>query len=240
MSDNKHANDVLVNLSREEQKALSDALFSYVTVDVDPFPASKPQVLTSASDSIPPDRSESLKSYFDHMIQLRRNRLKVIEGLTHIFSNCLTYLQNHYPEDTEEDRRNKATFQAVDKDAALHFLRMIPEKPDENFIKGLEVAREIISEEQFYPSQPEAKTVNPAIQKAMTLIDFIEVMSKLESCLPEESKGLEESSNPNNCETCDHKKRPDGGWCYMFRTEPTEVCRQHTGYSRLNNIWEML
>ncbi len=35
--------------------------------------------------------------------------------------------------------------------------------------------------------------------------------------------------NPNNCNTCQHKKKPDGGWCYMFRDEPTEVCMQHTG-----------
>ena len=35
--------------------------------------------------------------------------------------------------------------------------------------------------------------------------------------------------NPNNCATCDHKKRPDGGHCYMFRDEPTDVCMQHTG-----------
>jgi hypothetical protein len=35
--------------------------------------------------------------------------------------------------------------------------------------------------------------------------------------------------NPNNCETCKHKSHPDGGWCYMFRREPTEVCMQHTG-----------
>ena len=34
--------------------------------------------------------------------------------------------------------------------------------------------------------------------------------------------------NPNNCETCDHKKHPDGGHCYMFRTEPDEVCMIHT------------
>lgn len=35
-------------------------------------------------------------------------------------------------------------------------------------------------------------------------------------------------SNPNNCETCDHKKHPDGGHCYMFRYTPTEPCAQHT------------
>jgi len=36
-------------------------------------------------------------------------------------------------------------------------------------------------------------------------------------------------SNPNNCETCSHQQFPDGGHCYMFRDEPTEVCMQHTG-----------
>ena len=35
--------------------------------------------------------------------------------------------------------------------------------------------------------------------------------------------------NPNNCETCKHKQHPDGGWCYMFRDEPTEVCMIHSG-----------
>lgn len=34
--------------------------------------------------------------------------------------------------------------------------------------------------------------------------------------------------NPNNCETCSHRAYPDGGWCYMFRHEPTEVCAKHT------------
>ena len=34
--------------------------------------------------------------------------------------------------------------------------------------------------------------------------------------------------NPNNCSTCDHIKNPDGGHCYMFRTEPDERCMQHT------------
>ena len=36
-------------------------------------------------------------------------------------------------------------------------------------------------------------------------------------------------NNPNNCSTCDHKKTPQGGWCYIFRNEPTEVCMKHTG-----------
>ena len=41
-------------------------------------------------------------------------------------------------------------------------------------------------------------------------------------------------TNPNNCAACDHKMHPDGGWCYMFRNEPTDVCYQHTArYARL-------
>lgn len=36
-------------------------------------------------------------------------------------------------------------------------------------------------------------------------------------------------SNPNNCSTCGHKQNPDGGYCYMFKDEPSEVCMQHTG-----------
>ena len=36
------------------------------------------------------------------------------------------------------------------------------------------------------------------------------------------------SDNPNNCATCKHKQRPDGGHCYMFRVEPAEMCAQHT------------
>lgn len=39
-------------------------------------------------------------------------------------------------------------------------------------------------------------------------------------------------TNPNNCTTCDHKKHPDGGWCYMFRDEPDSICRQHTLYKK--------
>lgn len=35
-------------------------------------------------------------------------------------------------------------------------------------------------------------------------------------------------SNPNNCAACDHKRNPDGGWCYMFRDEPAVECLQHT------------
>jgi len=35
-------------------------------------------------------------------------------------------------------------------------------------------------------------------------------------------------SNPNNCAKCDHKANPQGGWCYMFRDEPTVLCMCHT------------
>lgn len=38
----------------------------------------------------------------------------------------------------------------------------------------------------------------------------------------------EPSENPNNCATCGHKQWPEGGWCYMFRHEPSEVCMAHT------------
>lgn len=38
----------------------------------------------------------------------------------------------------------------------------------------------------------------------------------------------QQAENPNNCGACDHKRSPDGGWCYMFRDEPTEVCAKHT------------
>lgn len=41
--------------------------------------------------------------------------------------------------------------------------------------------------------------------------------------------------NPNNCSTCDHKKNPDGGHCYMFQTEPRNVCMQHTGLKRFSD-----
>lgn len=37
-------------------------------------------------------------------------------------------------------------------------------------------------------------------------------------------------TNPMNCSTCEHKQHPDGGWRYMFRNEPTEVCHQYTVY----------
>lgn len=35
-------------------------------------------------------------------------------------------------------------------------------------------------------------------------------------------------NNPNNCSTCDYKRTPDGGWCYMFRFEPDHACALHT------------
>lgn len=35
-------------------------------------------------------------------------------------------------------------------------------------------------------------------------------------------------TNPNNCATCGFKPNGDGGWCYMFRDEPTDTCAQHT------------
>jgi hypothetical protein len=32
-------------------------------------------------------------------------------------------------------------------------------------------------------------------------------------------------TNPNNCAMCDHKRHPpQGGWCYMFKNEPTYRC----------------
>lgn len=31
----------------------------------------------------------------------------------------------------------------------------------------------------------------------------------------------------NNCATCNHKRDPQGGHCYMFREEPTFLCMQH-------------
>ena len=40
---------------------------------------------------------------------------------------------------------------------------------------------------------------------------------------------MSNAPNPNNCSTCDHKRTPQGGWCYMFRDEPTDVCGVHTG-----------
>lgn len=34
--------------------------------------------------------------------------------------------------------------------------------------------------------------------------------------------------NPNNCDTCENRQPSDGGWCYMFRDAPVEVCRYHS------------
>ncbi len=45
-----------------------------------------------------------------------------------------------------------------------------------------------------------------------------------------------EGTNPNNCGTCNHAKTPDGGWCYMFRDEPKEVCYQHTGRTERESL----
>lgn len=42
-------------------------------------------------------------------------------------------------------------------------------------------------------------------------------------------------TNPNNCATCQHKRNPEGGWCYMFRHEPTEVCNIHSRRGKNTN-----
>lgn len=39
-------------------------------------------------------------------------------------------------------------------------------------------------------------------------------------------------TNPNNCKACDHKANADGGWCYMFRLEPDQVCGHHSMRTR--------
>lgn len=41
--------------------------------------------------------------------------------------------------------------------------------------------------------------------------------------------------NKANCKTCDHKNYPEGGYCYMFKTEPQTTCKQHTG-NRFNDL----
>ncbi|MDR6421302.1 hypothetical protein J2801_003590 [Paraburkholderia phenoliruptrix] len=46
--------------------------------------------------------------------------------------------------------------------------------------------------------------------------------------------------NPNNCATCNHKQNPDGGHCYMFRDEPTDVCMQHTGRFLFDRLQDYL
>lgn len=38
-------------------------------------------------------------------------------------------------------------------------------------------------------------------------------------------------NNHNNCFTCEHKANPDGGWCYMFKSGPNEVCAKHTQFA---------
>jgi hypothetical protein len=35
-------------------------------------------------------------------------------------------------------------------------------------------------------------------------------------------------NNPDSCKHCGHKQNSDGGWCYLFRTEPTGWCTPHT------------
>jgi hypothetical protein len=40
--------------------------------------------------------------------------------------------------------------------------------------------------------------------------------------------------NPNHCTTCDHKKNPEGGHCYMFRHAPEITCGAHTVYRTLS------
>ena len=46
--------------------------------------------------------------------------------------------------------------------------------------------------------------------------------------------------NPNNCASCDHKRHPDGGWCYVFRDEPREVCMQHTARIAQRSPWMLM
>ena len=45
------------------------------------------------------------------------------------------------------------------------------------------------------------------------------------------------TDNLNNCATCLHKQNPDGGHCYMFRFEPTEMCAKHT--SQIHALQDM-
>lgn len=39
-------------------------------------------------------------------------------------------------------------------------------------------------------------------------------------------------ANPNKCENCKHKARPEGGWCYMFSVEPDDRCMQFKSTDR--------
>ncbi len=47
-------------------------------------------------------------------------------------------------------------------------------------------------------------------------------------------------SNPNNCAACDHKRNPQGGWCYMFRDEPQEVCMKHSARMSQRAPWPLM
>ena len=47
-------------------------------------------------------------------------------------------------------------------------------------------------------------------------------------------------TNPNNCESCDHKPHQDGGWCYMFREEPQEVCIKHSSRTTQRAPWPLM
>ena len=33
-----------------------------------------------------------------------------------------------------------------------------------------------------------------------------------------------------HCNTCEHKRYPNGGHCYMHRHAPSAVCQAHTGH----------
>lgn len=39
--------------------------------------------------------------------------------------------------------------------------------------------------------------------------------------------------NRADCNTCDHKKHPEGGHCYMFKNEPQDTCMAHTAVAPL-------
>lgn len=32
---------------------------------------------------------------------------------------------------------------------------------------------------------------------------------------------------PSDCARCNHKRNPQGGWCYMFRDAPATWCTQY-------------
>ena len=46
--------------------------------------------------------------------------------------------------------------------------------------------------------------------------------------------------NPNNCAACDHKRRPEGGWCYMFSDEPLATCAKHTSRPTQRAPWPLM